>query len=990
MTETYDIRQHLAVLTPSKGSKTKYHCPVCDGDDLDISKDGAYSCFGGNCEPKDIRNAIDKLEGKPDWKPEQFVKPIRTKSQKEYFYPDRDGNNLVRVTRIDDGSGGKKFFQNHWDGGKWLKGNPDEVKKLIPIYRYAEVQQAIERNELIFIVEGEATADTLWELGIPATTTIGGAGKFTKYGDYTTDLEGGKFALAPDRDAVGVKHMGEIAEFLGDRVTGYYLAGTVGLWKTPAGGMDIGDDIRDRQLTKEQILEKVISPNEYQEAIAPKKLEQKEPKNSHFTSSIETGLVKVTADGDKESNESIGNHLAAIACVDNPDKDGAALLLEFKTFRGDIRRWTMLRAYLAGDGSAIAEGLLSRGYNFKRKQKAALLDYIQGLGADVETTYTITDSSGWVNKSFVLPHQTYGDPNLKFRDVDPSPEAITEIKGTLQGWKGGVASRCEGNSRLILGLGTSFASPLLPIVDIESGGFHLVGATSQGKTTILSVAASVTGVKDIPHWRTTTNGLESTATAFNHLCLPLDEIGQADPRDVGNIAYMLANGQGKARMTKNLTNRKLKTWRLMVLSSGEVGLGSYMAQANITQKGGQEVRLPDIPAVPENSIYGCFETIHGADTAVQFVSALDSAVKEHHGTALDAFLTRLVVDAADPTFAGNLSKQVHLIAAKLSEGTIDSAIGRVAKRFALVQVSLGLAHKYDLLPFDVEQIDWAIAECFRAWLKVRGGDGSIEVKQAIDRIQHLLVTNEFSDRVFSLPSNDARPVRNLLAYRKVDSEGQTEEFWVPTTVFDKEFCGGVNKTELVKELQRLGWLLPPRPDGKSIRIRKLKGKANYYYVFGKRENGGDTGDTAISSPLSVTVPMVSPSITHPKTESDTGDTYKNIQDVGITSITGVSRASDTSITDHNCLGVTVSDAVSPVSPVSPPKTQLGNSTSVKSPKVGDRVEYIGANKMLHNQYAGILEVYEIRGDSYTCLKPDGSGLTSWIDLADLQFVEVAA
>jgi putative DNA primase/helicase len=553
-------------------------------------------------------------------------------------------------------------------------------------------------------------------------------------------------------------------------------------------------------------------------------------KNVYFTSSVKDGLEKVT----NTASEYIGNHLTAIACINNPDQDGAALQLEFKTYKGEVCRWTMLRAFLAGDATAIIEGLLSRGYAFERSQKSLLLDYLYGLGADISTNYTVTDSSGWVGTSFVLPHKTYGDENLKFRDVDPSPHAITALSGTLQSWQDHVAARCAGNSRLILGLGISFAAPLLPIVNIESGGFHLVGDTSQGKTTILSVAASVMGIKDIPHWRTTTNGLESTATAFNHLCLPLDEIGQADPKDVGNIAYMLANGQGKARMKKDLTNRQPKTWQLMVLSSGEFGLGTYMKQANITLKGGQEVRLPDVPAVPSGAQYGCFETIHGADSPEQFVVDLETAVKEHYGTALDAFLARLVIDAADPTFAGKLAKQVYLVAAKLTEGTNNSAIGRVAKRFALVQVVLELAHNYGILPIPIEQIEWSISTCFKDWLNARGGDGSIEVKQAIERIEHLLVTNEFSDRVYNLRDGDTKTVRNLLAYRKVGEQGDTEEFWVPPTVFDREFVVGVNKAALVKELQRLGWLLPPRPDGKAFLQRQVNNKRNYYYVFGKR------------------------------------------------------------------------------------------------------------------------------------------------------------
>jgi putative DNA primase/helicase len=93
------------------------------------------------------------------------------------------------------------------------------------------------------------------------------------------------------------------------------------------------------------------------------------------------------------------------------------------------------------------------------------------------------------------------------------------------------------------------------------------------------------------------------------------------------------------------------------------------------------------------------------------------------------------------------------------------------------------------------------------------------------------VTNEFSDRVMDLRDGDTKTIRNLLAYRKVRVEGHTEEFWVPPTVFDKEFVVGVNKAELVKELQRLGWLLPPRPDGTSVHTRRVNGKRVYFYVF---------------------------------------------------------------------------------------------------------------------------------------------------------------
>lgn len=68
------------------------------------------------------------------------------------------------------------------------------------------------------------------------------------------------------------------------------------------------------------------------------------------------------------------------------------------------------------------------------------------------------------------------------------------------------------NSRLIFGVSVALAAPLLGICYEENGGFHLRGASSTGKTTILYAAASVFGGKDfIQRWRATANGLEATA-----------------------------------------------------------------------------------------------------------------------------------------------------------------------------------------------------------------------------------------------------------------------------------------------------------------------------------------------------------------------------------------------------------------------------------------------------------------------------------------------
>lgn len=258
---TYNIRDHIIYLTPSKGSKTKYHCPVCNGHNLDIhSTTGAYQCFSGGCSPTDIRAAVDQLAGKPEWKPEQnWTKPIRPKSKTDYFYPDRNGNPLIKVVRIDNGDGTKTFYQNHWNGHKWEKGTPTEIRTNIHIYRYQQVRQAIDRGQSIFWVEGEKLADLLWGLGIPVTTTLGGSSGYSTYGNYQNDLIGARLILAPDRDSNGLKYIAKIERDFANQIEGYYLAGTQGLWKNPQGGMDIGDDIQDLGFSQD----KVISPETY-------------------------------------------------------------------------------------------------------------------------------------------------------------------------------------------------------------------------------------------------------------------------------------------------------------------------------------------------------------------------------------------------------------------------------------------------------------------------------------------------------------------------------------------------------------------------------------------------------------------------------------------------------------------------------------------------------------------------------------------------------
>jgi hypothetical protein len=201
-------------------------------------------------------------------KPEPWVKPLRPIKTTHYFYHDRLGNPLVRVTRKDTGNGEKTIFQEHWNGKQWIKGLGEVKRENIPIYRYTEVRQAIARGETIFVVEGEGKADLLWSLAIPATCNIGGSEKWRP--SDTQDLKGATVILCPDRDVPGVKHCEEIAKDFPNAQWLYCFPNSP-LWHhlPDSKGADIKDWI-DEGAGKEDIINAICE----KKALTPQKTEK--------------------------------------------------------------------------------------------------------------------------------------------------------------------------------------------------------------------------------------------------------------------------------------------------------------------------------------------------------------------------------------------------------------------------------------------------------------------------------------------------------------------------------------------------------------------------------------------------------------------------------------------------------------------------------------------------------------------------------------------
>ena len=174
-------------------------------------------------------------------------------SSKEWHYPDRQGNALAMVSRLNYDDGSKEYPQKFWNGKSWVFKKPKGMERSdFCIYRYAQIREAISLGKTIFICEGEKVADKLVDMGFEATTNIQGSKNFAI--SDCADLEGAsRIVLVPDRDTPGLKLMAQWADNL-PGITWLYPYPEKD-WKNvpPSNGLDFFDWITDLPKTAQEI-----------------------------------------------------------------------------------------------------------------------------------------------------------------------------------------------------------------------------------------------------------------------------------------------------------------------------------------------------------------------------------------------------------------------------------------------------------------------------------------------------------------------------------------------------------------------------------------------------------------------------------------------------------------------------------------------------------------------------------------------------------------
>ncbi|MEJ1355722.1 MAG: DUF927 domain-containing protein [Candidatus Sedimenticola sp. (ex Thyasira tokunagai)] len=465
---------------------------------------------------------------------------------------------------------------------------------------------------------------------------------------------------------------------------------------------------------------------------------------------------------------------------------------------------------------------------------------------------------GWFDASdspavFVLPEYVIGKAP---EDIVYQPDAATltadtlHPAGSLAGWQEEIATAAKGNPILMFSVMLALAGPLLKPCQEQSGGFHLYGVTTGGKTTAVQVAASVWGcgadpqegpdVTSIRKWYVTGNALESIAEVHNDTLLTLDEISEQDETQLGKIIYQLAGGISKGRATAAGGLRAMKTWRLLFFSTGEKSVRQMLSLAGQTVKGGQLVRLPDIPADDTDDGRRAIVTnSHGKDPK-DFVQDLKAATARHYGQAGPVFVAYLVAAAEQSGMAaltGKLKDELRRMEGKLAEGIEDRLppeSRRVIKRFALVALAGWHAQQAGIIDWSFDEIFDATADVRDRWLSEIGQERS-EVDRAISYLRDQLLANQGRFRDIE---SEARPGIETLGFK-------APEHFLLTETSIRIVCGEHDAKTVLKQLKARGMLWHDK-DRLTKKTPAIKGfsdrRINLYWIsldiLGERDEFG--------------------------------------------------------------------------------------------------------------------------------------------------------
>jgi putative DNA primase/helicase len=655
--------------------------------------------------------------------------------KRRHFY--RQGGVPVRIKIVKQDGNAYNAYRVTDDDGKtgWQFAKPQGFQPIPYFVDSADpFNAAVGRT--IFCTEGEKDVETVAALGGLAFT-FGGASDGAPDGCQQY-VVGRPVAILADNDVAGRKSAEEKAALFKPVAASVKIIHFTEL----AEKSDVSDWIASGK-TFEDLKARVVETAIWQPKPDQPKPEPEKHKLPNGYAFSDRGLMWKDPDDAEKPALHIAGCFDVEAMTRDGDGNGWGLLLRWKDQDGRDHQYALAREHLAVDGAEARRILMSQGFYIAPNPSARAKFNAFLLQVNSPNRALSTDRVGWNGTAFVLPDECFGgnQGETLLLQNSTSHEHLFRQSGTLDEWQE-IPRLAVGNSRLILALSMAFAGPLLWPCSEEGGGIHLKGSSSIGKTTALHAAGSVWGGGGangfVGSWRATANGLEGVCVNHNDTLLPLDEMSQVTAKDAGEAAYMMANGSGKSRASRDGMARKSAKFRVLFLSSGEIGLADKVAEDGRGKRmtAGQQVRIVDVQADAGAGL-GLFENIHGFPSGKELSKYIVATTRRTYGTAGRAYLAAIVPILAD------IRQQAADVTAGFCEAYLpkdaDGQVGRVAQRFALIAFAGELAIRLGVIKvWEAGTAIGAAGTCFEAWLNERGHQGAAEAHGGVEAVRSFL------------------------------------------------------------------------------------------------------------------------------------------------------------------------------------------------------------------------------------------------------------
>jgi len=504
---------------------------------------------------------------------------------------------------------------------------------------------------------------------------------------------------------------------------------------------------------------------------------------------------------------------------------GSSMVVVAWLANGEWRRMVVTREAMA-IGSDISRAAAPFGAPIHTANSNAVILYLSAFEAQNLAHFEEVrgvSRMGWLPKqeAFLIGHQLVNETGARtvqspitlkdgWADTDfvfvPSGQEVHRIlagyrqEGTLEAWTKAATIASEYPLALA-GLYVSLLPPLLQILGADNFVWEWSGKSSVGKTTALSLAASVWGQPRlnlepsiVSSWRVTDVYVERMLATLGDLPMYLDDTRTASTRmkngiDPVQVVYDVVSGTTKGRGTINGTEAK-RAWRTILMSTGEEPI------TGDTTKLGVFARTWAIFGQP----WGRTDP----DTAAMVMN-LETIISENYGLLGPLWVQKLMEKRAVwPKWRAAYRDIRDQYGTRGCAGDNAGLAGRLGKNIAAIEICANLA--LTLLP---EIFTWnfkAMLEDLWKWAQ-SDGSGADPNLEAILAVRSWI----FSNATKFYPRSKEEPLGGWMGIWPLPSKGRL----VPSMYVRPDLLmgqlramGHANVRVVLDDWYKKGWLIP--------------------------------------------------------------------------------------------------------------------------------------------------------------------------------------